>query len=82
MGGLTRSRCLAARLPLARAALGRGPTLLIPFADTDLRNLHPGDRRPAFGVDAMNNGMTPERAIDEAFKQVEAILAKYPIQQA
>jgi len=32
--------------------------------------------------DAMNNGMTPEQAIDKAFKRAEAIFAKYPIQQA
>ena len=32
--------------------------------------------------DAMNNGMTPEQAIDKAFKRAEEIFAKYPIQQA
>ena len=39
----------------------------------------------AFSVamfDVMNNGMTPEQAIDKAFKRAEAIFAKYPIQQA
>jgi multiple sugar transport system substrate-binding protein len=39
----------------------------------------------AFSVamfDVMNNGMTPEQAIDKAFKRIEAIFAKYPIQQA
>ena len=29
--------------------------------------------------DVMNNGMTPEQAIDKAFKRAEAIFAKYPI---
>src|SRR6266478_3200619 len=29
--------------------------------------------------DAMNNGMTPEQAVDKAFKRAEAIFAKYPI---
>ena len=33
-------------------------------------------------IDVMNNGMTPEAAIDKAFKRCEAIFAKYPIQQA
>jgi multiple sugar transport system substrate-binding protein len=32
--------------------------------------------------DVMNNGMTPEAAVDKAFKRTEAIFAKYPIQQA
>ena len=32
--------------------------------------------------DSMNNGMTPEQAIDKAFKRAEEIFAKYPIQQA
>jgi len=32
--------------------------------------------------DVMNNGMTPEQAIDKAFKRAEAIFAKYPIEQA
>jgi multiple sugar transport system substrate-binding protein len=32
--------------------------------------------------DVMNNGMAPEQAIDKAFKRVEEIFAKYPIQQA
>jgi len=39
----------------------------------------------AFSVamhDVMINRMTPEAAIDKAFKRVEAIFAKYPIQQA
>ena len=39
----------------------------------------------AFSVamfDVMNNGMTPEQAIDKAFKRAEEIFAKYPIQQA
>ena len=27
----------------------------------------------------MNNGMTPEQAVDKAFKRAEAIFAKYPI---
>jgi hypothetical protein len=30
----------------------------------------------------MNNGMTPEQAIDKAFKRAEAIFSKYPIPQA
>ena len=33
-------------------------------------------------IDVMNNGMTPQAAVDKAFKRVEAILAKYPIAQA
>jgi multiple sugar transport system substrate-binding protein len=33
-------------------------------------------------IDVMNNGMTPEQAIDKAFKRAEAIFAKYPIAQA
>jgi multiple sugar transport system substrate-binding protein len=33
-------------------------------------------------LDVMNNGMTPEQAIDKAFKRAEAIFAKYPIAQA
>ncbi len=33
-------------------------------------------------LDVMTNGMTPEQAIDKAFKRAEAIFAKYPIQQA
>jgi multiple sugar transport system substrate-binding protein len=33
-------------------------------------------------LDVMNNGMTPEQAIDKAFKRAEEIFAKYPIQQA
>src|SRR5215472_6035106 len=32
--------------------------------------------------DVMNNGMTPEQAVDKAFKRAEAIFAKYPIEQA
>ncbi len=32
--------------------------------------------------DVMKNGMTPDQAIDKAFKQVEAIFAKYPIAQS
>ena len=39
----------------------------------------------AFSVamfDVMNNGMTPEQAIDKAFRRAEEIFAKYPIQQA
>ncbi len=33
-------------------------------------------------IEVMNNGVTPEAAIDKAFKRCEAIFAKYPIQQA
>ena len=33
-------------------------------------------------LDVMNNGMTPEQAIDKSFKRVEPIFAKCPIQQA
>jgi len=33
-------------------------------------------------LDVMNNGMTPQQAIDKAFKRAEEIFAKYPIQQA
>jgi hypothetical protein len=32
-------------------------------------------------LDVMNNGMTPEQAIDKAFKRAETIFAKYPIMQ-
>jgi multiple sugar transport system substrate-binding protein len=32
--------------------------------------------------DVMNHGMSPEQAIDKAFKRAEGIFAKYPIQQA
>jgi multiple sugar transport system substrate-binding protein len=32
--------------------------------------------------DVINNGMTPEAAIDKAFKRIEDIFAKYPIPQA
>jgi hypothetical protein len=32
--------------------------------------------------DAMNNGMTPEQAVDKALKRADEIFAKYPIQQA
>ena len=32
--------------------------------------------------DVINNGMTPEAAIDKAFKRCEAIFAKYPIHEA
>jgi multiple sugar transport system substrate-binding protein len=32
--------------------------------------------------DVMNNGVAPEQAIAKAFKRVETIFAKYPIQQA
>jgi multiple sugar transport system substrate-binding protein len=33
-------------------------------------------------LDVMNNGMTPEAAIDKAFKRAEEIFLKYPITQA
>ena len=33
-------------------------------------------------IDVMNNGMTPQAAIDKAFKRAEAIFAKYPIAQS
>jgi multiple sugar transport system substrate-binding protein len=33
-------------------------------------------------LDVMTNGMTPEQAIDKAFKRAEAVFAKYPIAQA
>ena len=33
-------------------------------------------------IDVMNNGMTPEAAVDKAFRRCEAIFAKYPIPQA
>ena len=32
-------------------------------------------------LDVMTNGMTPEQAIDKAFKRAEGIFAKYPIAQ-
>jgi multiple sugar transport system substrate-binding protein len=37
---------------------------------------------PLAEFDVMKNGMAPEAAIDKAFKRLEAIYAKYPIQQA
>jgi multiple sugar transport system substrate-binding protein len=37
---------------------------------------------PLAEFDVMKNGVTPQAAIDKAFKQVEAIFAKFPIQQA
>jgi multiple sugar transport system substrate-binding protein len=33
-------------------------------------------------IDVMTNGMTPQAAIDKAFKRCEVIFAQYPIQQA
>jgi multiple sugar transport system substrate-binding protein len=33
-------------------------------------------------IDVMNNGMTPQAAIDKAFKRAEEIFAKYPIVQS
>src|SRR5216683_1992449 len=33
-------------------------------------------------LDVMNNGMTPEQAVDKAFKRAEEIFAKYPITEA
>jgi multiple sugar transport system substrate-binding protein len=33
-------------------------------------------------LDVMNNGMTPEQAVDKAFKRADEIFAKYPITQA
>jgi len=33
-------------------------------------------------MDVMKEGMTPEAAIDKAFKRAEEIFAKYPITQA
>jgi hypothetical protein len=33
-------------------------------------------------LDVMNNGMTPEHAIDKAFKRAEEIFAKYPIAES
>jgi multiple sugar transport system substrate-binding protein len=33
-------------------------------------------------LDVMTNGMTPEQAIDKAFKRAETVFAKYPIAQA
>jgi len=32
--------------------------------------------------DIIHNGMTPETAAAKAFKRIETILAKYPIQQS
>ena len=37
---------------------------------------------PLAEFDVMKSGMAPEAAIDKAFKHLEAIYAKYPIQQA
>jgi ABC-type glycerol-3-phosphate transport system substrate-binding protein len=33
-------------------------------------------------MDIIQNGMTPEAAADKAFKRIEEIFAKYPIEQA
>jgi hypothetical protein len=33
-------------------------------------------------MDIIQNGMTPEAAAEKAFKRVEEIFAKYPIEQA
>jgi multiple sugar transport system substrate-binding protein len=33
-------------------------------------------------MDIIQNGMTPEAATEKAFKRVEEIFAKYPIEQA
>jgi multiple sugar transport system substrate-binding protein len=33
-------------------------------------------------ADVVNSGMTPKQAADKAFKRIETIFAKYPIQQA
>jgi multiple sugar transport system substrate-binding protein len=33
-------------------------------------------------LDVMNNGMTPEQAVDKAFRRADEIFAKYPITQA
>ncbi|MGH9351956.1 MAG: extracellular solute-binding protein, partial [Terriglobia bacterium] len=33
-------------------------------------------------ADIVTGGMTPEQAVDKAFKRIEAIFAKYPIQQS
>jgi len=33
-------------------------------------------------LDVMNNGATPEQAIDKAFKRAEEIFAKYPIAES
>ena len=30
-------------------------------------------------INVMKNGMTPQAAIDQAFKRVETIVAKYPV---
>jgi len=32
--------------------------------------------------DVIKEGMAPEQAVDKAFKRIEEIFAKYPIQQA
>ena len=33
-------------------------------------------------INVMKNGMTPQAAIDAAFKRIETIFAKYPIVQS
>ena len=33
-------------------------------------------------LDVMNNGMSPEQAVDKAFRRAEEIFAKYPIAQS
>ena len=58
---------------------------LMPIYETYNPAIAEVNAEHAFSVamfDVMNNGMTPEQAIDKAFKRVEAIFAKYPIQQA
>jgi ABC-type glycerol-3-phosphate transport system substrate-binding protein len=43
------------------------------------------DSEHAFSIamlDVMSNGMTPEQAVDKAFKRAEEIFAKYPITEA
>ncbi len=34
------------------------------------------------GIDVIRNGMTPQAAVDKAFKRTEEIFAQYPIVQS
>jgi multiple sugar transport system substrate-binding protein len=58
---------------------------LMPIYETYNPAIAEVNAEHAFSVamfDVMNNGMTPEQAIDKAFKRAEAIFAKYPIEQS
>ena len=70
-----------------RAAHGRltllGPT--VPIYEVYNPAVAQFNADHAFSIaeyDVMKEGMSPEQAIDKAFKRAEAIFAKYPITQA